>query len=79
MFVSFDLMSRKDALAFAAHGEAFVAQATRKGRTEISSKQLNSKEWTAIREAQNWVRNAVVEAVSKKGVPTRNIMWMRLL
>ena len=28
-------------------------------------------------EVQNWVRNCVVEAASKKGIPTRNLMRMR--
>ena len=37
VFVSFDLSSRKDALAFAMHG-----QAARKARTKVSTKHLNS-------------------------------------
>ena len=32
VFVSFDLSSRENALAFATHGEAFVAQAAQKGQ-----------------------------------------------
>ena len=38
----FDLNSRSDALAFATH-EASVAQAVRKGRTEVSTDRLNSE------------------------------------
>ena len=46
VFVSFDLNSRKDALASAMHGESYVAQAARKERTEVSTKQMNSEELT---------------------------------
>ena len=64
------------------HGESCVVQSARKGRTEVSAKHLNSEELTTIRQAkqtevQNWVRNAVVEAASKKGIPTRNLMRLR--
>ena len=52
VFLLFDKNSRKDALAFATRGEAFVAQAARKGRTEVSTKQLDSKELTALRETK---------------------------
>ena len=73
--------SRKDALASAASGEALDAQAARCGRTEISTKQLDSKELLALRDAeqaevQNWVRNAVVEAASKR-VSARMLIQMR--
>ena len=59
-----------------------MAQAATNVRMEVITKQLNSEELTALREAkqtdvQNWVRNAVAEAGSKKGVPTRNITRMR--
>ena len=50
--VSFDLNSKKDALAFAMHSESFVAQAAR-----LSTKHLNSEEQQT--EVQNWVRNSV--------------------
>ena len=79
MFVSFYLIAKTDALAFAMQGESFVAQAPRKGCTE--TKHLSSEELTAIRQAkqtevQNWVRNSGVEAASKKGIHTRNLMRM---
>ena len=56
------LNSSKDGVASVTHGDAFVAQAARKGLRDVSTKQLNSEELTALRGAkqiavQNWVRN----------------------
>ena len=50
VFVSVDLNFGKDAPAFATHGEAHAAQASRKGCTEVSTKQLNSEGMSASRE-----------------------------
>ena len=75
VFVSFDLNSERDTLVFAMHSESFVAQPAQKGHTEVSTKHLNFEELTALAEqtkVQNWVRNSVVEAASKKGTPTRS-------
>ena len=59
-----------------------MAQAAREGRTEVMTKHLNSEELSAIRQAkqtqvQSWVRNSVVEAASKKGIPTTKLMRLR--
>ena len=52
---------KEDALTFARHGEFFVAQAARKGRTEVSTKHLNSAELTAIRQAKQLRRRGGIE------------------
>ena len=44
VLVSFVLDSTKDALALAAYGKAFVVQAARRGRTEVSTKQFDCQE-----------------------------------
>ena len=47
VFVSFDLYSQTDALAFAMDSESFLAYTARQGCTEVSTKHLNSEELSA--------------------------------
>ena len=53
VFLSFDLNSGKRRTGICAmHGGSHVAEAARKGRTEVSTKHLNSEELTTSRQAK---------------------------